>query len=114
MHRFEKSIMAIMKLELLNDTSQSLELAHLLSLDAWNIFVLLAVALLTIQFSSFIKDQFIGSVKAPFVGQRSIFEPGWWVRMRYMTESASMIQEGYRKTSPATYASSVASNPSGN
>ncbi|KAI1742420.1 cytochrome P450 [Xylaria scruposa] len=36
-------------------------------------------------------------VKAPVVGYRSIFEPGWLVGLRFSSGSGSMIQEGYRK-----------------
>ena len=37
------------------------------------------------------------SVKAPVVGHRSIFEPKWLVRLRYVRGSREILSEGYDK-----------------
>lgn len=37
------------------------------------------------------------SVKAPVVGYRSFFEPGWLLGFRFVRGSAPIIQEGYEK-----------------
>ena len=39
------------------------------------------------------------SVKAPVVGHRSIFEPKWLVRLRYVRGSREILREGYGKVS---------------
>lgn len=41
------------------------------------------------------------TVKAPKVGYRNIFEPTWLVRLRFIRESRSMLQEGYDQVSYA-------------
>ena len=39
------------------------------------------------------------SVKAPVVGHRSVFEPKWLVRLRYVRGSRKILSEGYGKVS---------------
>ena len=41
------------------------------------------------------------NVKAPVVGHRSIFEPKWLVRLRYVRGSREILSEGYSKVSEA-------------
>lgn len=42
---------------------------------------------------------FSSSVKAPVVGYRHIFEPGWVVGVRFGRQAGPMIREGYSKVS---------------
>ncbi|EXL70635.1 hypothetical protein FOPG_13558 [Fusarium oxysporum f. sp. conglutinans race 2 54008] len=37
------------------------------------------------------------TVKVPFVGYRSIFEPTWLLRLRFVWEGGSIISQGYNK-----------------
>ena len=41
-------------------------------------------------------------VNAPVVGYRWFWEPAWLLRMRFITNSFSMIDEGYRKVPEPT------------
>ncbi|KAF5713247.1 ent-kaurene oxidase [Fusarium mundagurra] len=37
------------------------------------------------------------TVKVPFVGYRSVFEPTWFLRLRFVWEGGSIISQGYNK-----------------
>ena len=39
----------------------------------------------------------VNKVKAPYVGYRGFWEPTFWLRIRFMFEARTMVQEGYRK-----------------
>ena len=39
----------------------------------------------------------VNKVKAPYVGYRGLWEPTFWLRIRFMFEARTMVQEGYRK-----------------
>lgn len=45
---------------------------------------------------------FIFEVKAPVVGYRSFWEPGWLVGLRFSRGSGPMLREGYQKICPTT------------
>lgn len=42
------------------------------------------------------------SVKAPYVGHRSFFEPAWLIGLRFVRGSEPMINEGYQKAASST------------
>lgn len=39
------------------------------------------------------------TVKVPFAGYRSVFEPTWLLRLRFVWEGGSIISQGYNKVS---------------
>ncbi|KAL6364110.1 hypothetical protein LRP88_02026 [Fusarium phalaenopsidis] len=40
---------------------------------------------------------YLFGVKVPYVGYRSLFEPTWFVRLRFVWAGGSIISEGYQK-----------------
>lgn len=88
--------------------SSSLKITRLVKPDIWKlggteILILGLTAVVAGQLLSYAQYCLFENVKAPFVGHRSWLEPSWLVRMRYMTQSASMIQEGYNKVRQKFY-----------
>lgn len=47
------------------------------------------------------------TVKVPFVGYRSVFEPTWLLRLRFVWEGGSIISQGYNKVSSLFYSFST-------
>jgi hypothetical protein len=43
------------------------------------------------------------TVKVPFVGYRSVFEPTWFLRLPFVWEGGSIISQGYNKVSSPSY-----------
>ncbi|KAK9775109.1 putative Cytochrome P450 monooxygenase [Seiridium cardinale] len=60
------------------------------------LFVSAIAGLLVLNIFSAIKQHYSG-VKAEAVGYRSLFEPGWLVRLRFVRGSTPIIRDGYRK-----------------
>ncbi|RYP17322.1 hypothetical protein DL765_004613 [Monosporascus sp. GIB2] len=64
--------------------------------DGRQLSFLVFTSILAIYVSRILHSALYG-IKAPVVGYRSTFEPGWLVGLRFVTESGSMITDGYRK-----------------
>jgi hypothetical protein len=67
------------------------------------VIIILATGMLVVVF--YVLDAiraFIFDVKAPVVGYRSSWEPGWLVGLRFARSSAPMLREGYQKVCPTT------------
>lgn len=66
--------------------------------DSRRLTLVVFTGLCAIQIARFLYSVVFG-IKATTVGYRSWFEPGWLVGLRFVTESGSMITDGYRKVS---------------
>lgn len=61
-------------------------------------------------FSYLIEALSSSTVKVPFVGYRSVFEPTWLLRLRFVWEGGSIISQGYNKVSdPSSLLSDISS-----
>lgn len=78
-------------------------------LSVGNVLLAVFAVLIGVQVLGSVKGRFLG-VNAPVVGHRTIFEPAWLVRLRYMTQSAAMVQEGYDKVGHPVYCSAENTN----
>ncbi|KAM5449476.1 putative ent-kaurene monooxygenase [Microsporum audouinii] len=58
--------------------------------------ILFIVVIFSLHFLKTLKERLFG-IKAPVVGYRSFFEPGWLLRLRFVRGSTSIIRGGYEK-----------------
>ena len=69
------------------------------TIERTSLVVLICSSLFFLSWLRSVLDGAFSSVKAPVVGHRSIFEPKWLVRLRYVRGSREILSEGYGKVS---------------
>jgi hypothetical protein len=70
-------------------------------IEQTNLIVLCCSGLFVLLYLKSIVQNALFSVKAPVIGHRSIFEPEWLVRVRFVRGSREILREGYSKVSTA-------------
>lgn len=76
-----------------------------LAYDQWNqhYHYVLPILLLSFYYVVNFMRQNVGSVDAPVIGYRSMFEPGWLLGVRFVRGSAPIIRDGYAKVFTKNY-----------
>jgi hypothetical protein len=67
--------------------------------SSYHVTVLVCSGLLSLLYLINVLRAYLFSVKAPVVGYKSILEPAWLVRLRFIRGSRSIIKEGYQQVS---------------
>ncbi|KAF4986043.1 hypothetical protein FDECE_16157 [Fusarium decemcellulare] len=62
-----------------------------------HIAIYIALAALSSSYITSLLTSYFFGVKVPFVGYRSLLEPTWFVRLRFVWAGGSIINEGYKK-----------------